>query len=172
MDNGVAQIVVKGALSLLCVWGGYHLWRLWPGRNRTGVRLVWFLAAVLTAGALAALWRWNLDRSDLLSQPARLLRSVGKRLSSMGSRDPDGLYQHGEFAALGEGSTIDTVGGRVTFKALSHANLLLFSREIEYRSWRLRCPFFGGASDVPMSGKTMRVYTDVRCEILGKRSVP
>jgi len=169
MDDGVAQIVVKAALSLLCVWG---LWRLWPVRYGTGVRLAWFLAAVLTAGALAALWRWDLDRSDLLAQPARLLRSVGQRLSSMGSRDPDGLYQHGKFAALGEGSTIDTAGGRVTFKALSHADHLVFSREIEYRSWRLKCPFFGGASDVPMGGKTMRVYTDVQCEILGKRPAP
>lgn len=169
MDSGVAQIVVKGVLTLLCVWG---LYRFWPGRDRAGLRVAWFLVAVLVAGALGVLWRWNFDRSDLLAQPERLLGSVGKRLSSMGSRDPDGLYQHGEFAALGEGSTIDTVGSRVTFKALSHADHLVFSREIEYRSWRLKCPFFGGASDVPMGGKTMRVYTDVRCEIVGKRSAP
>jgi hypothetical protein len=166
MSDGLMQIVVKGALSLLCVWG---LWRLWPRQYRAGVRLAWFLAAVLAAGALAALWRWDRGRVDLLALPARLLQSVGKRLSSMGSRDPDGLYQHGEFAALGEGSTIDAVGGRVTFKALSHANHLDFSREIEYRSWRLKCPIFGGASDVPMSGTTMRVYTDVRCGIVGTK---
>lgn len=168
----VAEIVVKGAFTLLCVWGVWRIWRLRAGKYSAGVRLAWLLVAVLAVGAMAALWQWDTGGSHLLALPARLLRSAGKKLSSMGRRDPDGLYQNGEFTALGEGAVPDVATGRVTFKALSHANHLDFGRAIEYRSWRLRCPDFGGEKDVDMAGTTMRVYTDVRCEILGTRPSP
>jgi len=167
--GSVALIVVKGLLTLLSVW---VLYRLWPSRYNVGIRLAWLLALVLAVGAMAALWQWDTGGSHLLALPARLLRSAGKKLSSLGQRDPDGLYQNGKFAALGEGAVPDAASGRVTFKALSHANHLDFGRAIEYRLWRLRCPDFGGEKDVDMAGTTMRVYTDVRCEILGKRPAP
>jgi hypothetical protein len=167
--GAVAQIVVKGLLSLLVVWG---LYRLWPKTYRAGRGPVWYLALLLAAGLMAVLWRWDLDASRLFALPARLLRSAGKALSSAGLRDPDGVYQHDKFAALGDGAVIDVAAGRVTFKALSHANHLDLGREIEYRSWRLKCPTVGAVSDVAISGTTMRVYTDVRCEIVGKRLAP
>jgi hypothetical protein len=168
MGHVVTQIVIKGLFSLLIVWG---LYRLWPKTYHAGNRAAWYLALLLVAGVMAALWRTDLDASRLFALPARLLRSAVKTLSSAGLRDPDGVYQHGTFAALGDGAVPDVAAGRVTFKALSHANHLDLGREIEYRSWRLKCPIFGGVSDMAISGTSMRVYTDVRCEIVGKRPV-
>jgi hypothetical protein len=164
----VLQIVIKGACSLLMVWG---LYLLWPGKGVTGGRmLTWRMALVLAAVGLALLWRWDVDASGLLSKPIQLLSAIERTLSSASRHSPDGLYQHGAMVGLGEGSAIDKASGRVTFKAISHANHLNPGGEIEYREWKLKCPVIGGEKDVNFTGTTMRVFTDVQCEIVGKRA--
>jgi hypothetical protein len=159
---------LKTALVLISAPAVVGFWRVRPNPFGQAGRVTWPVLLVLAVFVLVLLWQWDVLSTKLFTSSKRLLHKVERTLSAP-QRNPDGFYQGGQMVAQGEGMIGNIDSGTVTFQALSHVHRIDFNRPLEFRSWRLSCKMYGKDSAVTMGGEIMRIISDVRCTVLGRR---